>query len=60
MYRITRGHHVQHIHFPLPVLRDLDGDGDDENPADAPPGTAAPAASQDGAADADPSAGQQP
>jgi hypothetical protein len=24
MFRITRGHHVQHIHFPLPVIRDLD------------------------------------
>jgi hypothetical protein len=24
MFHITRGHHVQHIHFPLPVIRDLD------------------------------------
>lgn len=24
MFRIGRGHHVQHIPFPFPVLRDLD------------------------------------
>ena len=30
MFRITRGMHVQHIHFPLPVIRGpLDPDADD-------------------------------
>lgn len=24
MFRITRGHQVQHIHFPVPIIRDLD------------------------------------
>lgn len=48
MFRITRGMHLQHIQFPVPVfgLRDLDPDAD-EAPADAgPPEFAAPATSE--------------
>ena len=44
MFRITRGMHVQHIHFPVPVFgpRDLDHGADDETPADShPPESAA-------------------
>jgi hypothetical protein len=40
MFRITRGMHVQHIHFPLPVIRgplDLDD-------VDVPSAREAPAA----------------
>ncbi|HEV3051893.1 MAG TPA: hypothetical protein VGX50_16415 [Longimicrobium sp.] len=40
MFRITRGMHVQHIHFPLPVIRPpLDPDT-----LDVPAGREAPAA----------------
>lgn len=49
MFRITRGMHVQHIHFPLPVIRgaldpdDIDAPSDREAPAaeDAAPPAAA-------------------
>jgi hypothetical protein len=54
MFRITRGHHVQHIHFPLPVIRDLDDLESDETPADTSPEAAAPSAAE-GRAEADPS-----
>lgn len=37
MFRITRGHHVQHIHFPLPVIRDLDALHDEAMPENASP-----------------------
>jgi hypothetical protein len=34
MFRITRGHTVQHIHFPLPVYgRDLDAAEDEAEPS---------------------------
>lgn len=46
MFRITRGHHVQHIHFPLPVIRDLDG-AEEERDDSHPP--ASPVAEQEGA-----------
>jgi hypothetical protein len=43
MFRITRGHHVQHIHFPLPVIRDLDEAEDAVAREEAsPPEAAAP------------------
>ena len=49
MFRITRGMHVQHIHFPLPVIRapldpdDIDVPADREAPTaeDAAPAAAA-------------------
>jgi hypothetical protein len=47
MFRITRGMHVQHIHFPLPVIRPpLDPDDVDvPSGREAPPAEdAAPAA----------------
>lgn len=34
MFRITRGMHVQHIHFPLPVIRGALDSEDDGVPAD--------------------------
>ncbi len=44
MFRIARGHHVQHVHFPLPVIRGLDALDDEPMPGDAsPPEVAAPA-----------------
>lgn len=59
MFRITRGMHVQHIHFPVPVfgVRDLDDEGaDDAPPADADrPQSAAPVK-----ADAGETAAEQP
>jgi hypothetical protein len=52
MFRITRGHHVQHIHFPLPVIRDLD----DLNEEPAREGASAPeAAAPEERVEADPS-----
>lgn len=43
MFRITRGHSVQHIHFPLPVYgRDLDAE--DEASSTAPDAPAAESA----------------
>ena len=55
MFRITRGHHVQHIHFPVPVIRDLDEAEDSAAREDAsPPEAAAPSAAE-GKAEADPS-----
>ncbi|HYR07406.1 MAG TPA: hypothetical protein VEQ60_06550 [Longimicrobium sp.] len=54
MFRITRGHHVQHIHFPLPVIRDLDEAEDAAVREDAnPPKAAAP----EERVEADPSTG---
>lgn len=43
MFRITRGHSVQHIHFPLPVYgRDLDDlEADPAAAVDAPAAEAA-------------------
>lgn len=48
MFRITRGMHVQHIHFPLPVLgaRDLDLDDDAEASPDADEPPAEPASAK--------------
>ena len=53
MFRITRGHHVQHIHFPVPVIRDLDEleDGAAREETSAPE-----AAAPEGRVEADPSA----
>lgn len=48
MFRITRGHHVQHIHFPLPVIRDLDGAEEERDDSD-PPASPPPVAEQQGA-----------
>ena len=53
MFRITRGHHVQHIHFPLPVIRDLDDLENDEMPADSPPEAAAGPPAAEGSVDAE-------
>ena len=54
MFRITRGMHVQHIHFPLPVIRDLDGPDDDGPQGDAdPPEAAPPASARESTASAD-------
>jgi hypothetical protein len=52
MFRITRGMHVQHIHFPFPVVgpRDLDAAAGTPADAEAPLAEAAPAET-DGAAD---------
>ena len=52
MFRITRGHHVQHVHFPLPVIRDLDALHDEPMPADATE-AAAPASAEEATAEAD-------
>jgi hypothetical protein len=53
MFRIARGHHVQHVHFPFPVSRDLDALEDEAMPEDAsPPGAAASTSAAD--ADASP------
>jgi hypothetical protein len=41
MFRITRGHHVQHIHFPFSVSRNLDA-LDEEPPPDDPAPDQAP------------------
>ena len=41
MFRITRGHHVQHIHFPLPVIRGTLNPDDDTAPEE--PGELEPA-----------------
>lgn len=41
MFRITRGHHVQHVHLPMPVIRDLDALDDEAVPENASPTTAA-------------------
>jgi hypothetical protein len=50
MFRITRGHQVQHIHFPLPVIRGV-LDPEDDTPADRDAPTAkdsaAPAAAEE-------------
>lgn len=54
MFRITRGHHVQHVHFPLPVIRDLDALDDEAMPEDAPPPEASASATE-ATAKADPS-----
>lgn len=57
MFRITRGHHVQHIHFPLPVVRGLDALDDEAMPQDAPlPEAAASASVEQATAEADASA----
>jgi hypothetical protein len=54
MFRITRGHHVQHIHFPLPVIRDLDALHDEAMPeAASPPEAAASASTEEATAEAD-------
>jgi hypothetical protein len=54
MFRITRGHHVQHVHFPLPVIRDLDALDDEAMPEDtSPPEAAAPRSAEEAAAEAD-------
>ena len=53
MFRITRGMHVQHIHFPFPFIRDLDELEDDAPANAAPPEAAAPAPSRETAADGD-------
>jgi hypothetical protein len=54
MFRITRGHHVQHIRFPHPVMRDLDDINEEAAREDAPPAdTSAPVASLEGTAEAD-------
>jgi hypothetical protein len=54
MFRITRGMHVQHIHFPYPVMRDLDDLEDDGTREDAdPPESADHVAVQDEPVDAD-------
>lgn len=53
MYRITRGHHVQHIHFPLPIIRDLDALDDESAREHAPAPDAAPSAATQEAAGAD-------
>ncbi|WP_420127026.1 hypothetical protein [Longimicrobium sp.] len=52
MFRITRGHHVQHVHFPLPIIRDLDA-LDEEPPRKDAPDAAPSAAIQDEAVKAD-------
>jgi hypothetical protein len=57
MFRITRGHSVQHISFPFPVLRDLDAFDEDAAPdaaasAEAP----TPVTAREDAAEADTSA----
>lgn len=54
MFRITRGHQVQHIQFPLPIIRGpLDPDDDDERSAEREPpaarDSAAPAAAEEAA-----------
>ena len=52
MFRITRGMHVQHVHFPFPMLghHDLDAEADEAAPADAdPPESAAPPAAENAA-----------
>lgn len=47
MFRITRGHSVQHVRFPLPVIRDLDALEDEEKREDAAASdSASPVASQ--------------
>ena len=56
MFRITRGHHVQHIHFPLPVIRDLDALHDEPMPGDASPPEAMAESAGQLAAEADTSA----
>lgn len=54
MFRITRGHHVQHIRFPLPVMRDPDALDEDVTREDAPAlDASAPAASVEGTARVD-------
>ena len=50
MFRITRGHHVQHIQFPYPVIRDLDDLEEEASREDAAP---ADATAAEGAGDAD-------
>ena len=41
MFRITRGHHVQHIHFPRPFIRDLAGAEEEaSDPRQSPPSAA--------------------
>ena len=52
MFRITRGHHVQHVHFPLPVIRDLDALHDEAMPGNASPPKAT-ASSTEATAEAD-------
>ena len=47
MFRITRGHQVQHIHLPLPIIRaplDAEDDAPAEGVAPAPGDSPAPAA----------------
>ena len=57
MFRITRGHHLQHIHFPLPVIRDLDALHDEAMPEDvSPPKAAASGSAEKPAAEVDTSA----
>lgn len=49
MFRITRGMHVQHVHFPFPMLRPRDLDDavdDDERVGADPPESAAPPAAE--------------
>lgn len=52
MFRITRGHHVQHIHFPLSVIRDLDALHDEPMPEAASPPEAS-ASAKEATAEAD-------
>jgi hypothetical protein len=52
MFRITRGHSVQHIHFPYPI-RDFDELENVEAPGDARPHTAEPPAAAGGTAEAE-------
>lgn len=42
MFRITRGHHVQHVHFPLPVIRDLDAEEEAADSRQSGPAAAEP------------------
>ncbi|HEX2211354.1 MAG TPA: hypothetical protein VHG93_26960 [Longimicrobium sp.] len=47
MFRITRGHSVQHVQFPLPLIRDLDALEDEEKRENAAaPDSPSPVASQ--------------
>lgn len=59
MFRITRGHHVQHIHFPLPVIRDLDAFDEKATRENAAPEAVPPVAAQDGTAEVDASTDAQ-
>jgi hypothetical protein len=52
MFRITRGHSVQHISFPFPVVRDLDALHEEPVPGDASPAEAPVAERGDAESDA--------